>query len=81
MSGHSDLVEPEGVNAASAQATAEPVHHEPEGDVLGGGDAEAVPTEPDTEDDRDLTGTAPATDDREPGFPAAESGQDTGLMS
>ena len=80
MSG-GDLVEGEGVNAASAESTVEAAAPPAEGDVLTGGDAEAAPNKPDTGDNRDLTGSAPGADDREPGFPAAESGQDSGLMS
>ncbi len=76
-----DLVETEGVNSGSADSTQESAHVPAEGDVLGGGDADAVPTTPDTEDDRDLTGTAPGTGPDEPGFEGGTSGQDSGLMS
>lgn len=76
----SSLVEGEGVNAGSADATQESARAPQEGDVLGGGDADAVPTEPDTEDDRDLTGTAPGTGPAEPDFEHGPSGQDSGLM-
>ena len=77
-----DLVETEGVNAGSADSTDESVHVPAEGDVLGGGDPEGLEESlPDTEDDRDLTGTAPGTDPREPGFEHGSSGPDAGLMS
>ena len=75
----SNLVEPEGVNAASAAQVDEPDRPPAEGDVLGGGDAERPPSEPGSADDRDLTG-APADNEREPGFAHGESGQDSGLM-
>lgn len=75
------LVETEGVNSGSAAATQEAVHAPAAGDVLGGGDAAAAPTEPDTEDDRDLTGSAPGTGPDEPGFERGPSGQDSGSMS
>lgn len=80
-SGSAGLVEGEGVNAGSADATAESVRAPHEGDVLGGGDANAVPTEPDGIDDRDLTGTAPGTGPDEPDFENGPSGQDAGLSS
>lgn len=79
--GRNDLVEGEGVNASSAEATEESVQTPALGDLLGGGDAEAAPTEPDTEDDRDLTGTAPGTGPDEPDFEGGSSGQDSGLMA
>lgn len=69
-----DLIEPEGTNAGSAEATAEADESPAEGDVLSGGDANAMPDEPDGVDDRDLTGAGPADDE------SGESGQDAGLM-
>ncbi len=81
-SAHSnDLVEGEGVNASSAEATEESVQTPSSRDVLGGGNPQAAPTEPDTEDDRDLTGTAPGTGPDEPDFEGGSSGQDSGLMA
>lgn len=69
-----DLIEPEGTNAGSAQATDEADDPPEEGDVLSGGNADAMPTEPDGVDNRDLTGAGPADDE------SGESGQDAGLM-
>lgn len=69
-----DLIEPEGTNAGSAEATSEGAHPPAEGDVVSGGDPDAMPDEPDGVDDRDLTGAGPADDE------SGESGQDAGLM-
>ena len=74
----SDLIEPEGTNAASAQSSAEAADPPERGDVCSGGDAAAMPEQPGGIDDRDLTGAGPASD--EDPDAAGQSGQDSGLM-
>lgn len=69
-----DLIEPEGVNAGSAEATEQP-DEQPEGDLLGGGDPAAAPAEADGVDDRDLTGAPPVPEPHD-----AESAHDNGLL-
>jgi len=73
-----DLVEPEGVNAASDRVGAP---HD-EGDVVSGGRPEAAPDQ-DQElvDGSDDLVAAPEDDEREPSQPLGPSGQDSGLMS
>jgi hypothetical protein len=72
-----DLVEPEGVNAASDRVGAS---HD-EGDVVSGGRPEAAPDDEQASVDgsADLV-AAPEGDEREPSQPHGESGQDSGLM-
>ncbi len=72
-----DLVEPEGVNAASDRIGAP--HNE--GDVVGGGRPDQAP-DPDqqpTDGAADLV-AAPTDDEGEPSQPQGPSGQDSGLM-
>lgn len=77
----SGLVEPEGVNAASADSTAETPH--PAGDVTGGGDASGAPDRgdpaPGAPQEDELAGTAAAFVD-EPSQEHGSSGQDAGSM-
>ncbi len=70
------LVEPEGTNAGSTASTGEQAAHEPAADVRSGGRPQDAPVEPDGVDDRDLTGSAPAAAEHEPGSAQAGSGQD-----
>jgi len=72
-----DLVEPEGVNAASDRVGAP---HD-EGDVVSGGRPEAAPDEEELVDGSDDLVAAPEDDEREPSQPLGPSGQDSGLMS
>jgi hypothetical protein len=73
-----DLVEPEGVNAASDRVGAP---HD-EGDVVSGGRPEAAPNEEEElVDGSDDLVAAPEDDEREPSQPLGPSGQDSGLMS
>ena len=73
-----DLVEPEGVNAASDRVGAP---HD-EGDVVSGGRPEAAPNqEEELVDGSDDLVAAPEDDEREPSQPLGPSGQDSGLMS
>lgn len=77
----SDLIEPEGTNAASAESTDEAARPPVGGDVRSGGDAAAMPERTDGVDDRDLTGSGPTSDDPDPTDDlAAQSGQDSGSM-
>jgi hypothetical protein len=71
-----DLVEPEGVNAGSADATAE---SEPRtGDVLQGGRPEDAPRRPDAVGgDEEMVGAA-GTTPTDPSQVAAPPGQDSG---
>lgn len=72
-----DLVEPEGVNAASDRVGAP---HD-EGDVVSGGRPEAAPNqEEELVDGSDDLVAAPEEDEREPSQPQGPSGQDAGLM-
>ncbi len=75
----SNLIEPEGLNASSAEQVNEPDHPPAAGEVLHGGHGDRAPGEPSGADDLDLTGTTPS-DERGPGFTDEESGQDSGLM-
>ena len=72
-----DLVEPEGVNAASDRVGTPT----PEGDVVSGGRPEAAPDteEQATDGSGDLT-AAPREAEPEPSQPHGTSGQDSGLM-
>ena len=73
-----DLIEPEGVNAASDRVGAP---HD-EGDVVSGGRPEAAPDEAqELVDGSDDLVAAPEDDEREPSQPLGPSGQDSGLMS
>jgi hypothetical protein len=72
-----DLIEPEGVNAASDRVGTP----HPEGDVVSGGRPEAAPDpEPEAVDGADDLVAAPADAEREPSQPHGPSGQDSGLM-
>ena len=75
-----DLVEPEGVNAASDRVGTSPPEGA-EGDVVSGGRPEAAPDaeQQATDGSADLVG-APDDDERKPSGPHGESGQDSGLM-
>lgn len=77
----SDLIEPEGTNAASAESSGEAASPPASGDVRRGGDATAMPEQTDGVDDRDLTGAGPTSDDPDPADGrAVQSGQDSGSM-
>jgi hypothetical protein len=72
-----DLIEPEGVNAASDRIG----RPQEEGDVVSGGRPQDAPdVEQEAVDATDDLVAAPEDTDREPGQPHGSSGQDAGLM-
>lgn len=81
MTDRHDLVEPEGVNAESADGTAEGSTGTPEaGDVRAGGDPDAAPPARQDDEQRaedEMVGPA-GTDPADPGQFAAPPGHDSG---
>jgi hypothetical protein len=75
-----DLVEPEGVNAASEEATAETADSPGGRHVRAGGRPEAAPPaeQHDQQSADDEMAGAPGTDPADPGQPEASPGQDSG---
>ena len=75
---HEDLIEPEGVNAASAEGTREGTRPYG-GDVVSGGRPQDAPPVPEDDEARgeEMVGTARTTP-ADPSQPAGPSGQDSG---